>query len=201
MAYRVLFDATTLCSATLSPAGIDMALLQLARPRGGHALLEAVLTTEVVAEWVSNCRRGFMVRGQQVVIEEDMIDAFCDLLTPLLSQELVAQVRTGRAAAPMYPVQHEGGIRIVQVPRGFAHAKSRMLDAGTLALKDIFDFHVVASALRHRCDFLCTYNSKDLPDGLRIGTRLEIIRPERLHRLLSSGPIVDMGEPPSRKQR
>jgi hypothetical protein len=45
-----------------------------------------------------------------------------------------------------------------------------------LALKDIHDFHVVIAALRYRCDYVCTYNHRDLPDGLRIGSRLEIAK-------------------------
>lgn len=182
MPIRVLFDATALCSAFISPGGTDMALLQLARAN----FFTPVITGEVVAEFVRNCRKGFVAGSRRVTVEEDDIDAFFEILEPLLAPDNLMHVRIGRAAAPAYPIRAVGGLWLVQVPQRMARAQTHLRGARVLALKDIYDFHVVHAALATRCDFICTYNSRDLPDGLRIGSRLEIIKPERLHRLLVS---------------
>lgn len=181
MSLRVLFDTTTLCSAFLNPAGTDMALLQMAR----SGLIEPVISQEVVSEFIANCRKGFVIGGKLVTFDEDFIDAFFELLEPLLDIANLARLRVGRAAGPLYPLREEGGVWIVQVPRQLAHTRTHMRGGRILALKDIHDFHVVIAALRYRCDYVCTYNHRDLPDGLRIGSRLEIAKPERLLRLLS----------------
>ena len=178
---RVLFDTTTLCAATRNPHGVSMKLLLLAR----IGVVEPVISDEIVAEWVRNCRLG-LGRGRAMVkLTEADIDAFCDLLEPLLSPEMIARVRVGRAASPLYPIRHEGGLTIVQVPTGLARSATGMLDISTLGLKDIGDFHVVEAALRFACDFICTANTRDLADGLRIGQHLEVAVPERLYRLLT----------------
>lgn len=187
MAIRVLFDATSLCSATLSPGGIDMKLLLMARGFRENSRIEAVITQQIVAEWERNCRMGFARRnGPPLVVSEAAIDRFVELLEPLLSREAIATVRIGRFESPLYPVRRYSRLNLIQLPvKGVKPQKSQMLDQTTFGLTDIFDFHVVDAAIAHDCDFICTYNQHDLPDGLVIGDRLEIIRPERLHRRLS----------------
>ena len=172
---RVFFDTTVLCSAILSPGGLCMRLLALAQA----GILQAVITQEVVAEFDRNCRLGF----GDIVFDDDDIGGFCALLSPVLDLAMIRAVAVGRAMAPVFPILSVGAVRIVQVPAGMPEVVSQMLDEGTLALKDPFDLHVVAAALANGCGYLCTSNGRDLPDGLRVGG-LEVIRPERLHRLV-----------------
>jgi predicted nucleic acid-binding protein len=174
---RVLVDTTVLCSAIPSPDGRCMQLLELA-----HAgIFEPVITLEVIAEFDRNCRVGF----GSIVIDDGDIAEFCALLSPLLDLIMIRGAKVGRAMGPTLPILGVGPVRIVQVPARIPAAVTRMLDAGTLALKDPFDLHVVAAALANQCHYLCTSNTRDLPDALMVG-ELEFIKPERLHRLVQA---------------
>lgn len=175
VAPKVLLDTTTLCAAMRNPGGSGLKLLRL----GLLGLFEPIVTEEIIAEWVRNCRKGLGQGRLKVTFTESDLDAFCEALEPMLSDEMVSRVRIGRAASPLYPVRQEGGLKVIQMPLGQPTAGSRMLDATTLGLKDIGDFHVVEAALRYHCDYLCTRNTKDFADGLRFGP-IEVITPERL---------------------
>lgn len=171
----VFFDTTVLCSAILSPDGLCMRLFELA-----HAgFIAPVITREVIAEFDRNCRAGF----GNIAIGDGDIAEFCALLSPVLDVAMIRGTTVGRAMGPALPILGVGPVQIVQVPIGTPAAVTRMLDAGTLALKDPFDLHVVAAALANGCRYLCTSNTRDLPDSLVVG-ELEFIRPERLHRLV-----------------
>lgn len=165
---KVLFDTTTLCAAIHAPTGLSMTLLEASR----IGLVEAVITHDVITEWVRHCRRGF---GGDVYSDDD-VAAFCELLAPLLSPEMLLRVDIGRAMSPLHPITDAAGVTIIQAQ---PNTRSSMLDDRVFGLKDINDLHVVRAALQEQCDYLCTYNFRDLPDGLRIG-KLEVIRPERL---------------------
>lgn len=95
---------------------------------------------------------------------------------PLLSPEMLFRVDIGRAMSPLHPITDAAGVTIVQAQ---PNTRSSMLDDRVFGLMDIGDLHVVRAALQEQCDYLCTYNFRDLSDGLRIG-KLEVIRPERL---------------------
>ncbi len=187
MSIRILFDTTVLCGATLNPFGVDMKLLQMARELAPEARIEPIITQQVVAEWEKNCRLGFKRSGgPPFVVPESVMDRFAELLTPLLSPEMIATVALGRFEAPLYPVRRHSRLDVIQLPiKGMKPQKSQMAGSGTFALTDIFDFHVVDAALLYECAYICTYNQRDLPDGLKIGDKLEVIRPERLHRRLN----------------
>ena len=150
-------------------------------------LFEPIVTEEIVAEWVRNCRAGLGDGRTKVEFTEAQLDAFCESLAPMFSPETVARVCVGRAESPLYPVRLEGDVRMIQMPIGTPGGESRMLDATTIAIKDIGDVHVVEAALRYGCAYLCTSNAKDFPEGLSIAGRVEVVRPQRLLRLLA-GP-------------
>lgn len=171
---RVFFDTTVLCSAILNLDGLCMRLLEWAQV----GVLKGIITTEVVAEFDRNCRIGL---GGHRLDDEDIAE-FCALLSPLLDLAEIRQGEVGRAMGPTRPILDAGLVRIIQAPIGLPAVVTQMLDAGTLALKDPFDLHVVAAALADDCRFLCSLNTRDLPDGLIVDT-LEFIKPERLHRL------------------
>lgn len=175
VAPKVLLDTTTLCAAMRNPGGSGMKLLRL----GLLGLFEPIVTEEIIAEWVRNCRKGLGQGKLKITFTENDLDAFCEALEPVLSDEMVARVRIGRAASPLYPVRQEGGLKVIQMPLGQPAAGSRMLDDITLGLKDVGDFHVVEAALRYQCDYLCTRNTKDFADGLQFGP-VEVITPESL---------------------
>lgn len=177
---KVLIDTTVLCAAMRKPDGLCMELLQLARIDA----FEPILSEEIVAEWVRNCRRGLGRGRATTVFTEEDLDDFCRLLEPLLNDENVARVRIGRAASPAYPIRQEEGYTLIQVPMGAQSPASGMLDPQTIGIKDIGDVHVVEAALRYGCSYLCTANVRDFPDGLRLADAIEVIRPERLLRLL-----------------
>lgn len=181
VAPRVLLDTTSLCAAIRNPGGVGMKLLRL----GLLGLFDIIVTEEIVAEWVRNCRKGLGKGRSKISFSEEDLDAFCEALEPMLSEEMVARVRIGRAASPLYPIRHVAGLKIIQLPQGQPAAVSRMLDDVTFALKDVGDFHVVEAALRYQCDYLCTRNTKDFTEGLRFGT-VEVISPERLVALLTT---------------
>lgn len=168
---KVCFDTTVLCAAIRKPNGLAMRLLTLAR----LGLIEAVMTEEVVAEWRRNCRTG--IRG--VVYPDDIVERFAELLEPLLSPASIQPVDISRAMSPLHPISSAGEITIVQTPHGQAKLQTFLLNGHTLALKDIHDLHVVRAALQQGCDYLCSRNTKDLPDGLRLDD-LEIMTPQRL---------------------
>lgn len=140
---RVLFDTTVLCSAILNLDGLCMHLLELAHA----AVIEPVITREVVAEFDRNCRRG--IGG--IVFDDGDIAGFCALLSPILDLEMIRGVALGRAMAPLYPMLDAGPVRIVQAPVATPALVTRMLDEHTLALKDPFDLHVVAAAVANGC--------------------------------------------------
>jgi hypothetical protein len=81
-----------------------MALLQMAR----SGLIEPVISQEVASEFIANCRKGFVIGGKLVTFDEDFIDAFFELLEPLLDIANLARLRVGRAAGPLYPLREEG---------------------------------------------------------------------------------------------
>jgi hypothetical protein len=172
---RVFFDTTVLCSAILDLDGLSMHLLELALV----GVIEPVITHEVVAEFDRSCRRG--LRG--IVLDDGDIARFCLLLSPMLDLERVRSVAIGRAMAPLFPILDVGLVRIVQAPVATPAIVTRMLDEHTLALKDPFDLHVVAAAVADGCRYLCTYNTRDLPNGLVVGGT-EFVKPEHLHRIL-----------------
>jgi hypothetical protein len=165
---RVLFDTTTLCAAIQSPFGLSMALLDFAR----IGSITGVVTQEVIGEWVRKCRLGI---GSRHYNDQDIAE-FCELLDPLLAAEMLLRVDIGRAMSPLHPITKAAGVTIVQAQ---PNTRSSMIEDRVFGLKDIGDLHVVRAALQESCDYLCSYNGNDLPDGLRIG-KLEVIRPERL---------------------
>jgi hypothetical protein len=165
---KALFDTTTLCAAIQRPTGLSMQLLEASR----LGRLEPVFSQDIIAEWVRHCRRGFS--GD--VYSDDDIAAFCELLEPILSPDLLSRVEIGRAMSPLYPIADVAGVTILQAQ---PNTRSSMLGERVFGLKDIGDQHVVRAALQEGCNYLCTYNFRDLPDGLIIG-ELEVIRPERL---------------------
>jgi hypothetical protein len=167
-------------AAIRKPGGPAYRLLELGR----LGIYEPIITQEVVAEWVRNCRVG-LGRGRSMsMFGEADLDAFCAALEPMLAMEFIAAVRIGRAESPLYPIRHEAGVNLIQVPQGLAHHTSHMLDDVTFGINDMGDFHVVEAALRHGCRYLCTANTRDFKDGLRVGEQLEVIAPVRLYRLL-----------------
>ena len=173
---RVLFDTTVLCSAIRDLDGLSMKLLLLART----GFVEPIITEEILIEWIRNCYQGI----GKVIYDEKDIEAFCQLLEPLLASNMIASVDLSRFASPLYPMTEQSGMKLIQHPIGYSRTITHMLNNRTLALTDIDDFHVVAAALKYQCSYLCTYNLKDLPDGLKIGI-ITVIRPERLYRKLT----------------
>ncbi len=152
-----------------------MKLLLLAR----IGFVEPIITEEIIIEWVRNCYQGI----GKVVYDQEDIEAFCQLLEPLMSSGAVADVDLSRSMSPLYPIAEQSGMRLIQHPVGYSRTITHMVNNRTLALTDIDDFHVVATAIQYQCDYLCTYNLRDLPDGLQIGS-VTVIRPERLYQKL-----------------
>ena len=175
---RVLFDTTVLCAAIRNPRGLNMGLLKLALV----GLIEPVITQEVVAEWVGNCRAGL---GGVAITEEDL-DAFCDLMEPMLSEPMIARVRMGRAMGPLEPITETAGALIIQAPIGHEQ-QTQVINDQVLALKDPHDRHIVVAALQDACDCICTANTRDFPDGMRFN-KLEFITPKRLYHALLAAP-------------
>ena len=173
---RILFDTTVLCSAIRNPGQSNYRLLVLAQA----GIVEAVFTDEIIAEWLRNCYRG--LGGLRFNAAD--IEAFCDSLAPMLEPSRIRRIAP-RIQAYLYPIKEVLNMRLVQVPMGLAHSGTQMLDANTLGLGDVGDFHVVNAALGYGCRYLCSSNGRDLPDGLQIGSDLEIVTPGRLLTLLT----------------
>lgn len=181
MPAKVLFDTTVLCGAFLDPApgALCMALLEFAR----LGIIDPIFTQEVVAEWVRNAKSG---RLGGIRYDDEDLDAFCDLIEPLLSIEALEQVRIGRYQVPLHAIAKVGkGFQLItQHPtRGYAHTITHMRDARTAILKDPADAHLFQVALDLECDFVCSSNIKDLPQGLAIG-KLRCMTPESLMALI-----------------
>ena len=155
-----------------------MDLLELAR----IGVIEPIFTQEVVAEWERVAKEG---RLDGIRYEDADLVAFCDLVAPLLSVETLAQVRLGRAQVPGIPIATAGRAQIItQHPKtGQATTETHVRDERTLVLKDPADAHLFQVALDLGCDYLCTSNTKDLPEGLVIGP-VRCITPESLMTLL-----------------
>lgn len=177
MRARVAIDANVLFAALLSGAGASRRLLML----GTLGIYEPVITAEVLAELDRHCRVGFKGRP----ISDDEVQAFKAAIRPLLDYEEVLPGAVGRAAserAHLVNIENRLNIREAPPPPPLSRGegrRTRRVDAANVELRDMGDAHVLASAVKYRCDYLCTANSRDFPEGLEVaGTR--VITPQTL---------------------
>jgi predicted nucleic acid-binding protein len=164
MKARVAIDANILFAAMLSPHGDSRRLLQLA----AAGIFHPIITSEVLAEFDRHCRLGF--RGRAITDEETT--AFRRAIHPLLEHEEVPPGAIGRAASEHAPaVNVDNRLVIRRAPEQPARGESRrtrQVDAVNAELKDMGDAHVLASAVRYGCSYLCTANTRDFPEGEEI---------------------------------
>lgn len=162
---RVAIDANVLFAALLSPAGGSRTLLQLATA----GIFQPIITSEVLAEFDRHCRRGF--RGR--VITDEETTAFRLAIHPLLEHEEVPPGAIGRAATEHAPVVNiDNRLVLRRAPEQTVRGESpqtRQLDAVNAQLRDMGDAHVLASAVRYGCQYLCTANIRDFPEGEEVG--------------------------------
>lgn len=98
----------------------------------------------------------------------------------------------GRAAGEGAPLINVDNEVIIRAHPGAAQGKRTEVVSGReILLRDMGDAHLMAAALQYGCRYLCSWNTKDFPPGLRVG-HLEAITPEGLLAVLE-----DSDQPPA----
>lgn len=173
----VAIDANVLIAAMLSSQGACRQLLRLAV----LGIFEPVITSEVVAECERHCRRGIGGR----VISDSEVQAFRQAIAPLLEPERLASGPVGRAASERAPLVNVDNRVIIQPhPGGTGHPRGerKRTEAASEArafIRDMGDAHVLAAAIRHCCDYICTGNTTDFPADFQM-QGIRFITPGRL---------------------
>lgn len=162
----VAIDANILFAALLSSRGASRRLLALA----ATGIFQPIITAEVLAEFDRNCRLGFKGR----IISDLELQAFRAAIHPLLEYEEIVPGAVGRGTtehAHLVNIENRVVIREAPPPdpgvRGEVR-ETRQMDEVNINLRDMGDAHVLASAVRYRCDYLCTANTRDFPEGLTV---------------------------------
>lgn len=180
----VALDANVLAAAFLSPRGLSRRLLNLAL----FGEYQAVITTEILAELDRHLRLG--IKG--VVPSEESLAQFRAALHPLLEQMELLPGPIGRAAGEgALLVNVENRMIIRAHPGGAQRKRTEVVGAREVVMRDMGDAHFLAAALRYGCRYLCSWNAKDFPPGLRIG-ELELVLPQGLLAVLEGA-----NEPPT----
>jgi predicted nucleic acid-binding protein len=184
-ALLVAIDANVLIAAMLSSRGASRRLLRLA----SLGIFRPVITSEILAEVDRNCRAGIAGR----IISDAEIQAFHQAIGPLLEQENLASNPIGRAASEHAPLVNVDNRAIIQPhpgdsghPRG-EKKRTEVINGSHALMKDMGDAHVLAAAIRHRCDYICTGNTADFPDGFEMAGLRVISSGGLLELLLSKG--------------
>lgn len=173
----VAIDANILFAALISSRGASRQLLELAVA----GVYQPVVTAEVLAEFDRHCRVGF--KGRPLTDAE--VQAFRAAIHPLLEYEEVVPGAIGRAAtegAHLVNVDNRLVIRAAPLPDPRARGEgkqTRRVDDVNVDLKDMGDAHVLASAVYYRCNYLCSANSKDFPEGLEVAG-VQVVTPRTL---------------------
>lgn len=174
----VALDANILVAAMISPAGESRRLMHLA----ALGIFRPIITAEVLAEAERHFRRG--IGGHAFTDVE--IDNFRSAIAPLLEPENLASSPVGRAAAEGAALVNVDNRAILQADpgvRGHPRGQQRRTEATGPAqalLRDMGDAHVLAAAVRHRCDYVCTGNTRDFPpdfafQGIRVATPRQLL--------------------------
>lgn len=169
----VAIDANVLIASLLVPTGACRRLLSLA----SLGIFRPVITSEVLAEAERHCREGI---GGRVITDVE-IGALRDAIFPLLEHLKLASSPFGRAASEHAPLVNVDNRIVLQPhPGGTGHPRGRQkrtetVDDNQAFVRDMGDAHVLAAAIRHRCDYVCTGNTRDFPadfelQGLRFCT-------------------------------
>ncbi|MDI6817631.1 MAG: PIN domain-containing protein [Actinomycetota bacterium] len=175
---RILLDTTVLCGALVQPNSINFKLLMLAR---AASFYEPIISEVVVVEFIKHCRLG--IGG--ITYSEEEIDRFWNVVTPLLEPESIERISIGRRYAEYVKFYVKPIEEVVYELTGRNH--SELLDAARASgLKycdiDSHDLHLLVAAVEHLCDYLCTANVNDRPEG--IGA-VKVIKPGALYGLLT----------------
>jgi predicted nucleic acid-binding protein len=174
----VAIDANVLIASLLVSTGACRRLMEFA----SLGIFRPVITSEVLAEAERHCRKG--VRGRVVTNAE--IQALRAAVYPLLEAEELASSPVGRAASENAPLVNIDNRVILQPhPGGTGHPRglqkrTEMIDEHQAFIRDMGDAHVFAAAIRHRCDYVCTGNTRDFPadfemNGLRFCTPNQLL--------------------------
>jgi predicted nucleic acid-binding protein len=174
----VALDANVLVAAMLSPTGASRRLMHLA----AMELFCPIITSEVLAEAERHFRKGI---GGRIITDAE-VEAYQAALAPLLEPESLASSPVGRVAAEGSPLVNVDNRAILQVdpgrsghPRG-QRRQTEAVGGFHALLRDMGDAHVLAAAVRHRCDYLCTGNTQDFPadfefQGIRAVTPRQLL--------------------------
>ncbi len=175
----VALDANVLVAAFLTPKGLSHRLLVLAL----LAEYQVIITTEVLAELDRHCRLGF--KGLVPTVDE--LARFRAALHPLLEQMELLPGPIGRASGEGVPIVNVDNRVIIRAHPGGARGKqTEVVSEREVLLRDMGDAHLLAAALSYGCRYLCSWNTKDFPPGLRVGI-LEVVTPKELLAILE-GP-------------
>lgn len=182
---RVLLDTNILCGAILGN-GVNRKLLQLARTQ---TVFEPVISEVVIVEFLAKCRSG--LTKKKIVIPEDTIDRFFNILTPILDHKNIKRIAIGQEIYVDYLTYSKASIQEFLFDMFIAKkgwVKPELLAAITEAGKkvedtDPGDIHVMLAAVQHNCDLLATYNVDDFPT---VFCGVEVVRPDRYYDYLMS---------------
>lgn len=159
----VFFDTNVLLAALLCPGGACRRLLNLA----ALGIIRPIVTSEVLAEAERHLRLGLGGRS----FSDEEIEAFREALAPLFESEQLASSPVGRAAAEGAPLVNVDNRVLLQAdpgasghPRG-QPKQTRQVGPNQALLADKGDLHVLAASIRHRCQFLCSSDKKNFPEG------------------------------------
>jgi predicted nucleic acid-binding protein len=177
----VAIDANVLIAALLVPTGACRRLMELAL----LGIFRPVITSEVLAEAERNCRVGI---GGRVITDPEIAELRA-ALQPLLDQANLASSPIGRVAAEGAALVNVDNRAILQRdPGGTGHPRglqrrTEALNEHQALVRDMGDAHVLAAAIRHGCDYVCTGNTLDFPADFEM-RGLRFVTPGQLLALL-----------------
>jgi predicted nucleic acid-binding protein len=155
----VVYDATIICGAFVSPDSVNYKLLELA----DDGQIEATVTDLTAYEFVYNAYKGKLTRGQP--LEPDQLQEFMDGFPNLFDPATAPRVSIGRSITdqvwmhkrPVGQVVYEiTGRRVEELLKG--------IEAQQVISVDDFDpndLHLIVTAIEQEASFICTHNTRD----------------------------------------
>jgi predicted nucleic acid-binding protein len=156
----ILFDATVMCGAFVSPYGVNYQLLNLA----DEGRIEG-LTTDVAAyEFAYNALKGALTRG--VVPDPQLVTDFFDSFPHLFDPETTPRVSIGRNVVEQVWMNKKPVGEVVWSLTGRTRDDllQELATQQVVAIEDYdpTDLHLLVAAVEQKADIICSSNTRDL---------------------------------------
>jgi predicted nucleic acid-binding protein len=178
---RVLFDATVICGAFVSPHGHNYKLLELA----DDGFIDGFTTDVSAYEFVYNAYRGALTRGRPVepVILTEFLDGFPNLFDPATTPRVtIGRNIVGEVWMNQKPV---GEVVWKLTGRNREDLLERLHEQQLVAIDDYdpADLYLLVAAVEQEADFICTSNTSDLKQPTY--GHIRIVTPGALYRQIT----------------